>query len=1230
MKLTTLLSLTAPSSIGSVFARRILTSSLLGAVCLTLGLGRASAANLIWDPLGNNGGAGSGNWDTTSGNTVWWNGTSDVLWSQTSTTSPSQGATFNGPDAAPGTYAVSLDAGQIAVNSLIINNNGYTFSGANPIYVGTSDILSVAAGKTVTFNCPMAGSATSPAWELGSGSTMNVGGSLTTSQQLRMGGPANSAFYLNGPASAIAIPYILAPVYVTGGSFSTSGNFFIAYPSLGYSTGTLTVSGGTVSENGGIFMIARAGGQGTLTIQTGGTVNVGTTKTEPLAISYDGNAANVGTLNMQGGVLNVGASGFQSSQLLFFDSGAAAAGSTAVVNQTGGTIAAWGGIVFGLNGGAAGSSATFIQSGGTLDVGPNGITKGAAYNGTLGITLSGGTVGDLALPGWSSSLPITLGTANGNITFNCANTITLSGALTGAGGLYVTGGTLALNGANNYSGSTVVSNGTLAVATSPSPTSGSVTLDGSTGSPTVTVNSTPGASWSIGGPLAFTNGTTTLSIQFGALPLSPSVAPLQVSGDVAFTATPNLSIGGAAIAKGTYPLIKYTGTTTGTLPTVTTWTGTATAGSIVNNAGTKTISLVVTGSSITAPLYWAVASNTWDTTTPNWKQSGAPADYTDGDAVIFDDSASGSSPITVTLNTTVNPTSVTFNNTAKSYALAGAGGITGSGVLALLGSGTVTLNGTNSYSGGTVISAGQLNINNGGDAINGTAIGTGPLTNNAGAKIDNTSGADITLQTNILEYWNGNFTYLGSSNSFNTGSGSVTLGNSLSLAVNSNTFTVGGSISDNGLNYALTKTGNGTLTLPVDNFFEGGLILSSGQLNLGVPNAAGQGVLTITGGAFDNISGVEFTLAASSHVWGGNFSFLGSANLDLRGNVVIPNGLGNITVNMVSNTLSTSGDIVNNNTRVVKTGNGTWEMGGPAGGAQSLGLVVSAGQVNLNKSGGQAIQGGNNVGLTVQTGAVVLDESNYQIHSDTAVPIPIVLSGGVWDLNGHNENVDELSISGGGTLRNGAPTSTSTITTISGYTAMLSGANCQFDVTAPDGTLNFNGALGGSGSLVKVGLGLLNLNSNNTYTGNTTVSNGTLALAFPCLANASTVTVATNAILQLNFAVTNTVGALVLNGVSQPLGIYNAANTPAYLAGTGSLLIGIPTNPTNITFSVSANTLSLSWPSTYVGWILQTNSINVGVSNDWYDVPGSSTNNQLAFPMNNPAVSNEFFRLRYP
>ena len=691
-------------------ATRLLLS-LLGAFCLSLGLAPASATQLIWDPLGNNGGAGSGNWDTTAGNTVWWNGTTDVLWSGTGTgNTPANGATFNGPDAPAGTYVISLDAVEPGVNSLIINNNGYTFSGANAIYLASSDTLSVAAGKTVTFNCPMAGSSTSPFWVLGSGATMNVGGNLTSGQQLRLAGPANSAFNLTGASSAPAQVYILGPVNLTAGALTTSSAVYIAYPNPGtingtaYTTGTLTVSGSStvLTPNGNFLFVGRSGGQGTLTLNNG-TVNAGNTAASPknLAICYDGNGAETGTVNVNGGTLNVGSSAINAA-IAFFQTGEAA-GETAALNQTAGTINAWYGIVFGVTAGSGGT-ATWTQTGGTCYIGAPGITFGPGSP-TTTITLSGGTVG--ALAAWSSALPITLGTANGNITFQCTDgsgnpfSITLSGPLTGSGGLNVTGGggTLTLSGANNYTGSTVVSNGTLAVATGPSPISGSVTADALTGSPTVTVTSSPGNSWSIGGPLAFQNGTTTLSFQFGALPPSPSVAPLQVTGTVAFTATPNVSVGGTAIAKGTYPLIKYTGMPSGTMPTsVTTWAGgSASAGYITNITASKTIALVVTSSSITAPLYWAVGNGPWDTATPNWKQSGAPADYQDGDSVIFDDSASGPSPITVTLNTVVNPLAVTANNTTnntsgKNYIISGTGGIGGSGGFAVLGSGTVTLN----------------------------------------------------------------------------------------------------------------------------------------------------------------------------------------------------------------------------------------------------------------------------------------------------------------------------------------------------------------------------------------------------------------------------------------------------------------------------------------------------------------------------------------------------------
>jgi autotransporter-associated beta strand protein len=1224
---------------------------------LSLGIRAATALQLIWDPLANGGTASaSSNWNTTAGNTIWYNGTTDIAWSQTGTTTPTQGATFNGPDAAAGAYVVTVDSGQVAVTNLTINNSGYTFAGPNAIYLGANDFLSIAPRKTVTFNCNLAGSGTSPCWTLAAGATMNIAGNLTSGQQVRLAGAATSAFNLTGLANAPAIMFILAPVNLTSGSLVPSSSFYIGYTqtlpapnSTAYNTGTLTISGSSTvfTVNGNILIIGRAGGTGTLNV-TDGTVTVGNlTANRNLAICYDGSAGASGTVNISGGTLNVGSSSMLNNQIDFFQT-AANPTATALYNQTGGTVNAWGGIIFGAASGSfSGGSATLIQSGGILHVGHNGITRGANYtvanNNALSITLSGGTVG--ALANWASALPMTLATTNGNITFQCADnfnnpyTISLSGPLTGAGGLNVAGsGTLALSGANNYAGTTTVSNGTLAIVTGSTPiTNGPVTLDASFGLPILTVNiSNPGQYWFNNGALAFQYALAAppaLSFQFGALAPSTSIAPVQVNGDVAFTTRPTVTIGGAAIANGTYPLIKYTGVVSGTVPSSASLPGYISSAYITNLAASKTIALVVTGSTYNPAIYWRVGDGLWDiNTTSNWTQFGSPAPYADGSAVIFDDSASGTSPITVTLNTIVNPLQVAANNSTKNYVISGTGGIAGSAALSLLGSGTVTLAGTNSYTGGTVLNSGQLNINNGGDPAQGCAIGTGPLTINAGASVDNTSGSNVVIQPNISQTWNGNFTYAGSANELDTGPGTITLNANTTLSVSGANLTVTGSIFDNGNNYQLSKAGVGALTLAGANGFTGGTRLFAGRLNLGSSSAVGSGVFSIFGGAVDNTSGSDLTLSALSYVWSGSFSFLGTANLDLGSAAVsIPNGLGGITLNVVSNTLTTEGDIINNNTTVTKTGAGTWEITGFASGAQSLGLIVSAGQVNLHKLSGQAIQNGNNVGLTVQSGALVLDESNFQIHSLTAIPVPVSLSGGTWDLNGHSENVDKLSLSNGGTLRNGASASSSTLTTISGYTAMLSGLNCQFDVTAPDGILNFNGSLGGEGSLVKIGAGVLNLNSNNTYTGNTTVAVGTLALTYPSLATASTVNVSSNAVLQLNFDATNTVTALVLNGVGQPAGIYSAVSSAPYLAGTGTLQVApLPSSPTNIFFSLNGNSLILSWPSNYIGWILQTNVAGLGPIGNWHDVPGSEANNQLTFPLSSTGITNEFFRLRYP
>ena len=91
--------------------------------------------------------------------------------------------------------------------------------------------------------------------------------------------------------------------------------------------------------------------------------------------------------------------------------------------------------------------------------------------------------------------------------------------------------------------------------------------------------------------------------------------------------------------------------------------------------------------------------------------------------------------------------------------------------------------------------------------------------------------------------------------------------------------------------------------------------------------------------------------------------------------------------------------------------------------------------------------------------------------------------------------------------------------------------------------------------------------------------------------------------------------------------VQNAKFSGIQIMSVGAFL---PSVGTNITASVHSGSLTLSWPSNYVGWILQTNAVDLGNNAVWGDVPNSQTNQQMIFPMANPALSREFFRLRHP
>jgi autotransporter-associated beta strand protein len=179
-------------------------------------------------------------------------------------------------------------------------------------------------------------------------------------------------------------------------------------------------------------------------------------------------------------------------------------------------------------------------------------------------------------------------------------------------------------------------------------------------------------------------------------------------------------------------------------------------------------------------------------------------------------------------------------------------------------------------------------------------------------------------------------------------------------------------------------------------------------------------------------------------------------------------------------------------------------------------------------------------------------------------------------------------------------------------------------ITVSNNTLEFDGSLSGTAGLTKAGAGTLLLTAANTYTGNTAVNGGILEISQATLPTNSTITVGSGATLQMDFAGTTTVNDLVLNGTNQPAGIYSAATSSPYLAGTGSLKVLGVVAPATITGTVSSgNQLILNWP-TGQGWLLQSNSVGLTKPNGWFTVPGATPPFTNSINKSVPAV---FYRL---
>jgi autotransporter-associated beta strand protein len=241
------------------------------------------------------------------------------------------------------------------------------------------------------------------------------------------------------------------------------------------------------------------------------------------------------------------------------------------------------------------------------------------------------------------------------------------------------------------------------------------------------------------------------------------------------------------------------------------------------------------------------------------------------------------------------------------------------------------------------------------------------------------------------------------------------------------------------------------------------------------------------------------------------------------------------------------------------------------------------------------------------------------------------------------------------------------VTVLNG-TLVLNATNTYTDATTvSNGMLVVNGVIGGSGVIVAGGAlggtGVIQspvavengatLLTSRTGLGTLTISNtlsfqagGTNFVKVNAVDSTSDLVRGFTSAAYAGTMVVSNLSGTVTNGQSfQVFGAGGAGSfssiVPALGGGlvwnfnpaSGILSAGSPiaSNPTNITFSVSGSTMTLSWPNSHLGWILQaqTNLLSIGLNTNWADLPGSSAvvSTNLPIVPGNPTV---FYRLRHP
>ena len=442
------------------------------------------------------------------------------------------------------------------------------------------------------------------------------------------------------------------------------------------------------------------------------------------------------------------------------------------------------------------------------------------------------------------------------------------------------------------------------------------------------------------------------------------------------------------------------------------------------------------------------------------------------------------------------------NNSSTTYA----GILSGGGSLIKAGSGTFTLTGTNTFTGGITISAGGLTI--GGAGKLGSGIYAGAIVNNS--SLNYSSSAAQTLSGPMS----------GSGSLTNNGPGVLTLGGSQSSSPNNITVS-DAAILNEAFFPAVQLTAN-SLTVGTNTGATLGFIANStsqARYVVGTLTLKGTATINILGGNL--VVGNSYPLITYTTLAGGGSYALGAVPNGVTGNLSTSGNTIYFNVTGVTNTIWTG--LVNSTWDINTTAN--WTNTGTLGNKYIDGGLIQFDDTGINtttisNSALTILTPGNvlvtnntlnycfktNIVITGNSGLTKTGTANLTNATPNTYTGPTVINkGGLVAGVASVANVSgALGLNSAVTVDNDA---TATLN-LNGFATQIGsltgGGSAGGNVVLGSGTLTvggdnsspaaYGGVISGTGGLTKIGTGTLTLNNTNTYTGATTVSSGKMAL----------------------------------------------------------------------------------------------------------------------------------------